>query len=502
MRGLWPAAGLAAFLIAWAPLPATAQSNEDLLKRLDTLEKRVKELEAEKAARAATPPTPAPATPAPATPAAKPGDSAAPAAAAAPALATPPKPAEKSWWERIKLGGQVRVRGEWRAPNDFRTPGTQGRPAADRVGDDDDLLLLRTRLWVDATPAENVRAFVQIQDSRTWGEESTVATDTKNVDLHQGFFELQNLFGSKFTLRAGRQELSFGDQRLVSPLDWSNVGRSWDALRLTYKEEAWSADLFTSLVREGSTTDEDYNFNGLYFSATGLLKDHVIDLYVFERAYHDEQFTAENGTAGDLQDVTPGIRLQGRWDAVDYSGEFSGQLGQRAGDEVAAWATAMTLGYNFAGAWKPRVGIEYDYATGDAHPTDGEYGTFDPLFPFGHAYQGLMDIFSWRNGHDGVLSLSAQPLEWAKLYVDWHNFWLDHKRDGWYGAAGTLIRRAPTGSPDPYVGSEIDLHTKITVGSNVDIWAGWGHFFAGGYVGDTGYEDDMDWLFLQCSVKF
>ncbi|MDQ6969711.1 MAG: alginate export family protein [Mariprofundus sp.] len=50
-------------------------------------------------------------------------------------------------------------------------------------------------------------------------------------------------------------------------------------------------------------------------------------------------------------------------------------------------------GYTFD-FWKTRLGVEYDYSSGDATPTTGNHKTF--VFPFhtNHAHYGEMDFFS------------------------------------------------------------------------------------------------------------
>jgi len=69
--------------------------------------------------------------------------------------------------------------------------------------------LLRARVGMEARPMESVRIFLQLQDSRVFGQErdpsgsfSTLA-HTQNVDLHQGYFELQHLFVNALTMKVG-----------------------------------------------------------------------------------------------------------------------------------------------------------------------------------------------------------------------------------------------------------------------------------------------------------
>ena len=47
-------------------------------------------------------------------------------------------------------------------------------------------------------------------------------------------------------MRLGRQELGFGRQRLVSPLDWANARRTFDGLTLEWLGEDWHTTGFVN----------------------------------------------------------------------------------------------------------------------------------------------------------------------------------------------------------------------------------------------------------------
>ncbi|MFU1922415.1 alginate export family protein, partial [Klebsiella pneumoniae] len=50
------------------------------------------------------------------------------------------------------------------------------------------------------------------------------------------------------------------------------------------------------------------------------------------------------------------------------------------------WALSSDSGYTFATAWKPRLGLRLDAASGDRKAGDGRVQTFDPLFPRNGVY--------------------------------------------------------------------------------------------------------------------
>ncbi len=402
--------------------------------------------------------------------------------------------AKKASLGPIDFGGQIRARGETTNVGGYATPGV-------RAGND--FMLLRVRLHAEAKPAKGVVAFVEIQDSRTAGSEASVAADSKNLDLHRGYFEVQDLWELPVSVKVGRMSLKYGDQRLISPLDWSNVGRAWDGVRLRAKGDHWTADLFTTVVVEKANNRSDNYFSGLYASWRGI-DNHEVDAYLLARDFGDGTQTSEHGlTNGNLTDRTIGTRLKGKTGAVDYSGEAAWQFGRKAGQRVRAWAMAATAGYSLDTTWSPRFAVGYDFASGDANPNDAQVQTFDPLFTFGHFYQGHQDLYAWKNGHAFKASLSAKPAEGWKAQIDAHHFMLAHTRDSWYSAGGATIARDTTGSSGKNVGNEVDIHFKTSVRKVIKLWFGYSRFFAGSFVKKvTYYSKDRDWAFFQAALNF
>ena len=240
-------------------------------------------------------------------------------------------------------------------------------------------------------------------------------------------------------------------------------------------------------------------------------ENHEFDAYYFGREFHDASVTGENLAAGDLADRTIGVRMKGKALGFDYSAEAMFQNGHFAADRIDAYAWLASLGYTFDAPLTPRIGVEFDYASGDHNPTDNRRNTFDPLFPFGHFYQGFADVFAFKNGKDLSFYLKANPVEKLSVQIDYHTFWLSARRDAWYGPgnptgtnlSGAVIRRNTAGTSDPRVGSELDLHARYAIGKFVKLWGGWSHFFPGGFVKTTpGEAIGMNWFFLQMTIDF
>ena len=86
----------------------------------------------------------------------------------------------------------------------------------------------------------------------------------------------------------------------------------------------------------------------------------------------------------------------------DFEAEGAWQVGQSAGDDVSAWMAGVEGGYTFEDcAVKPRVWVGYEFASGDSDPTDSKVGTFNQMFPLGHAWFGYVDVVG-RQNHFGL----------------------------------------------------------------------------------------------------
>src|SRR5690606_13625828 len=126
-----------------------------------------------------------------------------------------PEPGEKVF---LSLGGQIRTRGEAWSNFGFGA----GSSYRDGLG------LLRVRLHCDWQFRPRARVFVEGLSALATGRSlpgSLRSLDVDSADIKNAFLDIvpMGAGSKKLTLRAGRQELEFGRQRLVSPLDWSNT---------------------------------------------------------------------------------------------------------------------------------------------------------------------------------------------------------------------------------------------------------------------------------------
>jgi len=421
--------------------------------------------------------------------------------------------------QRVTIGGEVRERYEFRVNADFD----------DQAGDTLSFVGSRIRLSVGYEATPDLLFFLQMQDSRLFGGETTTVSNEKNLDLHQGYLAVKNLPGS-LTLTLGRQEMGFGDFRVVGISGWSTVGRSFDGLRLAYPAGAWRLDLWGSVTKQYGTNvgadpdptkenQDSQQFYGVY--ATVKAASFSVEPYVLY--LRDTGNPNEVDASGALispiaapaargqERVTAGLRVDRRAveDGIDVTGEVAYQGGSMAArgttpkSDIRAYALAVKAGYRIPVRMKPRIGIEYDRASGDDDPADARFRTFETLFPANHRHYGYMDYVGWRNMQDLRVSLSARPTEVSSVSIDYHRVQLAEKSDHWYAASGKVFMTTPAGNSETDLGQELDVVASTVVKERLRLEAGYSRFFPGDYVkANSTAHDPSDFFYLQATMDF
>jgi hypothetical protein len=375
---------------------------------------------------------------------------------------------------------------------------------------DDGYFLYHFLLHGDLHITNFVRVFVEgIDAEQTFrdlpGNQRT--TDINAFDLNQGFLDINIPVGDgKLTLRGGREGLAFGKQRLVSPLPWGNAYRHWDGFSAIVDIKGWNARGFWTEFSpvdkyEADVPDGQTKFWGFYATHGKPIDLIAGDLYFL--GLNKEDNVTFNGTIGPEDRYTIGGRIFGTpVKDFDYELEAAYQFGSVGDGDVSAWMLATEAGYTFKPCpVTPRLWLGFDYASGD-DATGGDVGTFNQLFPLGHAYFGYMDFVGRQNiidVHPGASIKCASDKMTVK--AEGHFFWLADSADALYNAGGGVVRRGFPGASDQ-VGSEVDFVVNYKFNRHLDMEAGYSHFFPGDFIRQTGPSEDADFVYVQTQIYF
>jgi hypothetical protein len=401
----------------------------------------------------------------------------APGAQASPPAAPPPLPNRLN----SALPSWLRVRGEFRQ----RMEGFDG--LGFNATREDLYHLSRLRLNATVTPARFLSFQAQVQDARVAKKTvgPTGAPFAAPFDLRQGFADMGNA-QSTLALRVGRQELVYGEQRLVGHVSWLNAARTFDAARLRVHGKQLQLDVFgASVVRildnELDKSGSGNRFAGAYAVAPSIVPKGSIEPYLFWK--RDANIRSEAATLGTLNLTTVGIRWVGRLPAnIEYNTDTAVQTGTVATDDISAWAGHYQLRSPAAGKVALRVSSEFNYASGDESPTDGTRGTFDDLYPTPHDKYGLANQVGWRNIRHVRAGVELSPFTGLPVVANYHSWWLNEKRDGLYNAVGALVARVAAGAASSHVGHEIDVQASRAITPQLQLAAGYAHIFTGRFL--------------------
>jgi hypothetical protein len=416
----------------------------------------------------------------------------------------------------LSTGGELRFR--YLNEDNRLRPGGPGQTDYDQW---------RWRHYVDVKHCDYLRAYVELIDG------STNHADLPLVGIDKNRWDLQNYFvdlalpsplEETVWLRVGRQELFYGNQRLVSPLDWSNIRRNFEGLKVFTKQETWDLDLW--LVNPVNTAtpnagvlavndnsfdqrNEDYLFGGAYGTYKGI-ENHTIDLFLL---YANLNVPVTGFPFGDR--YTLGARWLGNYptDCGDriWHGEI--ETGYQFGNDRSAFYDAASprasvqAGYFTAGGghtwksvpWQPNFWLYYDWASGDRDPTDGENNTFFQHFGLVHAYFGLIDNLARQNIQDLNYRFTVKPTDKLQLVFAQHWFRLDTASDVLYNITGTPVGTPGNGTD---VGQELDLVATYAVNTNWSFEAGYFWFWYGDYIGNVSPRDTAEQFYVMSTLRY
>jgi hypothetical protein len=348
----------------------------------------------------------------------------------------------------------------------------------------------RTRLNVGFA-GYRYKVYASLQDVRVWGQDaSTINRYTMDSNdgilLHEAWGEImlidtlstiQNL-----SLKIGRQEISYDDQKVLGGLDWLQQARRHDAIVLKYANKGWIADFgvaFNQRTEQNSGTL--YNGQpGTYPAGTNAI-GHAYKSFQYAYVgkkfffgdmsflFFKDDFSKFTGTVaapvvieGVNARTTTGIFYNlNPTRKLNLNGSFYYQGGHdKFGKTIDAKLGSLTATYQFGR--KLFLGAGADYLSGTDGTTPAtQNNQFDPLYGTPHKFWGYMDYFYVASpfGAQGLFNYFLKAKYVAtdnlSLFLDVHGF----------ESAAKLA-----GGLDNYLGTEIDfkLNYKFTKIINIE----------------------------------
>ncbi|MFC2135289.1 alginate export family protein [Bacteroidota bacterium] len=348
--------------------------------------------------------------------------------------------------------------------------------------------LLRTRVAMKFSPAENLELFFQAQDSRDMGYETNSLTNMKNLDVHQAYVKLRNFFELPVDIKLGRMEITYGSGRFLGINNWNNVGRAFDGAVVSIKANEHKFDFIA--VKE----EENYQFGD---SADVDILAFVSDIYIASK-FKVQPFIMwqKNTPLNILSRFSTGIYSKGALAGYFHEADLAYQFGELTDENgaklnIAAYIASITVGVKLNLPVKPTFNAGLDILSGDDNPNDESYNVF--VSPYGdkHKFYGMMDYFKNNPLHTynlGMINIrggiAIDPVTGLNVKLDMHllNSFEDYILNN--------------GSRSKQFGTEGDLTIKYKYSEYINLQAGASIFIPGEIFEETKGSDNSFWFYF------
>jgi hypothetical protein len=395
-------------------------------------------------------------------------------------------------YSQFSLEGEFRPRFEFR--DGYKTlPDTNSIFAAQ--------VSQRTRLTANYTNAR-LTAKLTLQDVRLWGDEK-LKSDVPSTALHEAWVDLN--LSKSFSLKLGRQELSYDNERLFSRSGWQQQGTSHDALLIKFRNRDWKVDFaaaFNQYLDTNFTTNYcNDNVKGNYktlnfiwaskkFGSFNVALLGIADGYQKDKTINTTYLRYTYG---------PIISYNGKKISVEFRGFY--QMGQsQTGKDISAYFGNAELTAKPFKKFSATAGLEYWSGYDFKDSSSKKINSFDVLYGSGHKFNGNMDYITKASDTknaglvDGYLYLVYKFTDKASIRADYHYFALQNN----------YTKKRGTAAIDKYLGSEFDISGKVDFSEDISLNLGYSFMLATKSmqtIKGGSYKEFPSWAFVMVTVK-
>jgi hypothetical protein len=295
------------------------------------------------------------------------------------------------------LSAEIRPRTEVR--NGFKTPTNEGFDAAVFTEQ-------RSRLTIDYRQ-EKYQMKLAFQDVRFWGETTQIfKREIGTTFLSEAWGEVY--FSGNVSLKAGRQIITYDNERILGALEWAQQGRRHDAVLLKYENAEQASKLHLGFSFNGDQDIPEPAFlqskGANFYSVSGSYK-------TMQFAWYHKDFTGgkisalalnngfQNADSTVSNKQTIGFLLAKKVGKIMLETENYYQTGSLNKKHVNAWLAGINATVNTK---LTPLTIGYQFISGESNASG--LTAFNPDFGTNHAHNGFMDYFfvGPSNGNVGV----------------------------------------------------------------------------------------------------
>jgi hypothetical protein len=274
----------------------------------------------------------------------------------------------------------------------------------------------RTRLGM-TYKSKMYKVGLQIQDVRAWGTSPQLgAIDGFTTTIHQAWAEV--MLTDKFSVKLGRQELNYDDQRILGAVNWAQQARSHDLALFKY-EDGFKLHLglaVNQVQTRSFTIPKTYKSMQFLWFNKQFSDAYTLSVLFLNNGVDD--VTLNNPSASPMTTYSQiiGQRSVFKSGAIKVGFNFYYQMGKdkdvyvdNDGLNQHLSYGAMNIGLDFSYKLSDNMsfGLGYEFLSGNSQTdTTTDYNqtnhAFAPLYGTNHKFNGWMDYFYVGNHGNSV----------------------------------------------------------------------------------------------------
>ncbi len=312
-----------------------------------------------------------------------------------------------------------------------------------------------------------LEAMLSLYDFRVWGDQA-LKQDIASFGLNEAWAKIY--LNNSWSIKLGRQALKYDNSRLISPVNWNQIGAAHDALLIQYKKNDWTIDFGTAYNQSSiNKFGTFYEFYESHYKSLNFLW--------FSKTFGNFTLSSLNILDGKQDFINPeiqnfrftgGIIPQYKNDRFLITARIFGQGGNLQNNQkIEAFYTNLDFSYSLNDHIKLTAGNEIKSGNNAIDSLNTTSKAFDILYGAKHNLNGKIDYFgtpATTNGAgliDSYLKLNYRFTESTSLLTEYHYFMLQNN----YIAENVVI--------DKFLGHEIDFVLKQNLAENVNLEAGY-----------------------------
>lgn len=394
----------------------------------------------------------------------------------------------------VSLGGDLREQFQYFHNQNF----------GDGLSTNNSRLWHRLMLHSNIEIGKSVRLFTQLGSTFRFFNSNplTPEIEENQLSLHQVFIERK--YNSKWLFRIGRQELFYGNHRLLTFREGPNTRLTFDGAIVKYNTSKLKVDLMALspvISKKGifdDTSFNDYVF-GVYLTEKIIPNKLILDYYFLDFISERRKY---NYVSGKEHRQIVGARIFSENPQFNYEAEATYQFGNFNSNTINAYALSADLNYLLSSK-KVIVGIGTNYISGDNNPNDKKLNTYNLLFS--KPQYGLTAPIGATNVITINPYFKLKGINKLNVYAGAYFLWRQSENDGIYTPGAIETRPTPwllNHLKEKEIGKLLVLETNYKINTHISFSLDASYFSAGNFIKQTGKGKDIIYLSSKFYFKF